>query len=263
MTEKVRLLVYLGAGSDRIPNFTHLDNNIRKQSKKGVKVRPPEILCDLRDKLPFKKETVDLFYTIHTLEHLTHRELMACLTDLLITLKIGGFLRVVVPCFDCMIQSYLQSQEVIVENWEVNPDLPIRNPSELFAARALYHDHKYLHNFETLSQALQDVGFQEIKACSAGQTDFNSIVIQQVFWSKESARTSGDLILEAKKTNRLELTDNSWRKKQRRLYQFLAVFLNLKLGRNRGLVPAFPEVDWFREKKQKLKRQRYTYFEGD
>jgi predicted SAM-dependent methyltransferase len=251
-----KLLVYLGAGADRIKHFTHLDNNIKKQNKNGKNVRASEILHDLRDQLPFQAESVDLFYSIHTMEHLKYSELMACLVDCFSSLKLNGVIRIVVPDFDCVIKDYLESKNVDVDKWDLDKELPIRNPSELFTYRMLYHDHYYLHNKKTLSTFLNEAGFDHIKVCSPGETRMN--YLSEIFSQKERGRYGGDLIIEASKNGQLIRRDNPWRTMPNNRER-LSLFLNLKIARKRPYLAAFPELDWFKSLIRKNK-STYCYF---
>jgi predicted SAM-dependent methyltransferase len=122
------LYVYLGSGGDWIQGFTHLDNNIRKEPW-GRKI---EILADLRDPLPFRSEEVDLYYSIHTLEHLTYPDLITCLSECYRSLAIGGMIRVVVPDMDIMIHDYINNSEFLPAQWEVRDDYPLENSSQFF-----------------------------------------------------------------------------------------------------------------------------------
>jgi predicted SAM-dependent methyltransferase len=84
-----RLYLYIGCGSDRILNFTHMDYSVAKASKNGVKVKQPEIFGDLRSGIPVLNHSVDLIYTIHTFEHLTVSDLIDVLRNCRNKLK-GG-----------------------------------------------------------------------------------------------------------------------------------------------------------------------------
>ena len=261
MFDRTKLLVYLGAGSDRIDGFTHLDNNITKQFKKGNDVGPPEILADLRDKFIFSNSSVDLFYSIHTFEHLTYWELIDCLLECKRSLKLGGTIRIVVPCFDCMINDYKNNVPVASNFWELDENLPITSPTELFIARVLYHDHRYLHNFDTLKRILKKTGFSKIRVCSPGETRLN--YLQWVFSSKEAHRGGGDVIVEASNLGDMTDIEKPLRPQPKIFYDLrikIEDFLNLKISRKRRLLPTFPEKFWFRSLAKKTKRINLKYY---
>lgn len=256
------LFVYLGAGSDRIPFFTHFDNNVSKQFKKGRNVGPPEILGDLTRELPFPDESVDLFYTIHTFEHLTYPELINCLLESRRSLKHGGIIRIVVPCFDCMINDYKIGSPVEKDYWEIDKNLPLNTPTDLFIARILYHDHRYLHNYDTLSRILSNTGFSQISVCGPGQTKQSEL--SEVFYSKENGRV-GDVIVEARNLGenpvyaKQEFEQN---KKLSLIRNVLENFFNVKIGRSRRLLPMFPEKKWFYEMYLKIRSTKLIYFKN-
>jgi predicted SAM-dependent methyltransferase len=251
--------VYLGAGSDRISGFIHLDNNVSKQFKKGIKLTRPEIISDLRDPLPFLDNSVDLIYTIHTMEHLAFPDLLNCLSECNRVLKQEGIIRIVVPCFDCMISDYLSNKSVDGRPWEIDSNLPLDDHIDFFIARVMYHDHKYLHNFETLSKVLSKTGFSSISKCGPGET--RQFSLQKIFLDKEINRY-GDVIVEAVKLfNRPKPQEHSQQFQNRKRRGILS-FLNLRIGRDRGLLPCFPEKLWFYEKFLRFEQNRKRKYFG-
>lgn len=237
--------VYLGAGSDRIPNFVHLDNNVSKQFKRGMRLSRPEVISDLRDPLPFSDNSVDVIYTIHTLEHLSYPDLVNCLLECNRILNEGGIIRIVVPCFDCMIKDYLAKKSVDDKPWEVDSTMPLEDHVDFFVARVFYHDHRYLHNFQTLTKVLTKTGFSEVLRCGPGETRLPTL--KSVFAEKELTRY-GDVIVEGRKvTANRQSSIQPYITRDNSINKF-SKFLNLRVGRVRGLLPCFPERLWFYEK---------------
>ena len=71
-----------------------------------------------------------------------------------------------VPDMDIMISKYLDKKEDIEKvkhDSEISLSMPLENHTDLFVNRVLYHDHYYLHNFDTLSRALKKTGFRNVK----------------------------------------------------------------------------------------------------
>jgi predicted SAM-dependent methyltransferase len=257
LTENQRLFVYLGAGSDRISGFTHMEYSVSKAQKRGKRLKQPEILGDITKGLPFNDNSVDVFYTIHTFEHLTYVDLQNCLLSCLRKLKSGGVLRIVVPDLDCMIRDYLSQASFDSRDYEVNLEFPMDTPTQLFISRVLYHDHKYLLNFEILSNLLREVGFQEFSQVGPGESAV--AVLRNVFLEKELNRIGGDLIVEATKTTLLSESNQSLSSKR----FSLPSFLNLKLTRINKTLPRFPELLWFQEKIYKSRRKRFVYWSDE
>jgi len=103
-------------------------------------------------------------------------------------------IRIVVPDFEEMISDFHKQTPVIQSNWEINANFPINTPTELFIARILYPDHKYLLNFEIIKSMLQSVGFVDIRKCKPGET--KELNLATIFYLKEDQRI-GDIIIEA------------------------------------------------------------------
>ena len=117
----------------------------------------------LMKKIP--ENSVDLIFSRETLEHLTYRELNNHLIEAYRVLKINGKIRIAVPDLDLMVKHFLEKKEKTLKEkdvWEINEDFPLNNHSEFFVAQIMYHDHRYNHNFETLSSILKNVGFSNI-----------------------------------------------------------------------------------------------------
>ena len=71
-----------------------------------------------------------------------------------------------VPDLDIMINNYLNKEENVEEvkyKSEISGSTPVENHTDLFISRVLYHDHYYLHNFDTLSRALSKNGLYKHK----------------------------------------------------------------------------------------------------
>lgn len=248
------LCVYLGAGGDRIPGFTHVEINVSKHIDKGIKA--PEIVADIVRELPLKDHSVNLFYSIHTLEHLRFPEIMLCLKNINRKLVAGGALRIVVPCFDAMISDYLSKEPVEKHLWEVTDEFPINDYVDLFVARVLYPDHFYLLNAHNLRSILHKSGFGQIQTCAPGESNLDNL--SEIFKGKETTRPRGDLVMEAFKIR--EVIDDSgdtfsWRSN-------LEYFLNLKFSRVNAGVPRFPQRRWFYEKYLRCKKPSLVYFDS-
>ncbi len=248
------IYLYVGAGSHRLEGFTHAEINVWKQFKGGVEIQPPEILCDITEHIPLPDESVDLVYSRASLEHLTYRELHNHLLECYRIVKPGGFVRALVPDFDAMIRDY---QAGVVKSGtdyvEPHQDLPVSNASEYFVYRALYPDHYYLHNFETLSGFFARAGFNEAKECAEGETAVTAV--QSQLQEAEQGRSELEVIIEARKTGSPPVTLERFERDApgRLIYRMLAKYLNINLQpyiRNR---PMFPSRLWFRELGRRLK----------
>jgi predicted SAM-dependent methyltransferase len=224
-----------------------MDYSVAKASKGGVKVSQPEIIGDIRYGIPIPDHSVNLIYTIHTFEHLVLTDLIKVLQLCRNKLKVGGLVRIVVPDFDEMIKDYLNQAPVKQDIWEIKPNFPIGTPTELFIARIMYPDHKYLLNFEILNSLLMKTGYVDIKKCKPGETSQQNL--ENIFLKKEINRV-GDIIIEA-------LNPSLSNSKIEKRYSSL---LNLKLSRVNDQLPRFPELNWFKEKYLKTRKINLVYW---
>jgi predicted SAM-dependent methyltransferase len=251
-----QLFVYLGAGNDRIQGFTHIEINVNKQFKNGKVVERPEIIGDITQRLDLEDNCVDFIYSNQTMEHLTYPEFIDCLIECKRILKVGGVIRISVPSLDAMISDYMAGVRAEEDEWEIDPNMPLDNHTDLFISRLLYHDHRYLHNFDTLERALKRGGFEIIQEKKPGDVGLRQVTT--LIAAKEVNR-KGDIIVEAVKTTQI-LSVNQFRSPDsRRLIQrILNDIFNIRIGRYKRLLPMFPERRWFLE--QRLKRKNSVLY---
>ena len=198
-------------------NFIHIDIDYAKRFKKGEKVPEPDFICDITEKLPFKENSVDLIFSRETLEHLTYRELINHLIECHKVLKIGGRLRISVPDLDTMVHNFLKRDRETLKQkdyWEINKDFPIENHSEFFVAQTMYHDHRYNHNFETLSNSLKKVGFENVLKCKPGDFKINNEVIQNEIKFAEIGRNRLLYVSAEKKNNNTQYSKYNLKRKK-------------------------------------------------
>lgn len=114
---------------------------------------------DLGDSIPFQSGTVDYVYTSHFLEHLFEKEGARLLREVCRVLKPGGTLRVCVPDLAYAVELYSHGQkERMLRDYFFVED------KGSYLAR-----HKYMYDFELLSNALRQAGFHTVTRCSYQQ----------------------------------------------------------------------------------------------
>ncbi|MEK9183780.1 MAG: methyltransferase domain-containing protein [Patescibacteria group bacterium] len=232
-------LVYVGCGHHRMDGFLHVEKNVYK-NKAGL----PDILADITVKIPLADNSVDLIYSRNTMEHLTYREFTNHLLECQRVLKTGGCVRMVVPNFEMWIKEY--QNKIYRPDRELNPDLPNENYVDTFVANVLYHDHFYLHNFDTLSRALRKTGFTEIKECEPGET---KIKVAGPEFLKAEIRKHEFLIIEAEKSgNEPQVKVFPLPYPKNILHKILAKYFNIKVVFFTRQCPIFPSKWWFKEK---------------
>lgn len=231
-----RRFVYIGCGHDRMKGFIHVEINLGK-NKSGY----PDILADISDYIPIKSDSADLVYSKATMEHLTYKELINCLLESRRILKMGGRIRMVVPDMDKMIRDYQNKvQRIDIKS----PGFPNENYVDSFIGRIMYFDHRFAHNFNTLSRTLKKTGFSEIKECNPGETALE--IVKDELLRVEKGREREDLIIEAVKLNEMpvvEKTEKVYPKNP--IAYFLAKFFNIKINNFIERKSIFPQKYWF------------------
>lgn len=88
--------LHIGAGRVHLPGFINMDLFDMHQQ---------DLYCEMT-KMPFEKNTFDLIYACHVLEHVHRRMVTATLHHWVEMLKPGGVLRLAVPNFDSVLSRY-------------------------------------------------------------------------------------------------------------------------------------------------------------
>lgn len=243
--------LYLGCGNHRMEKFTHVDLNIGK-NKSGF----PDIFCDISNHIPLPNNHVKLIFSRGTMEHLKYAELINCLLENYRILKKGGVVRMLVPDFDIMIKKYLNKksedkQKKEMARWNMYERMPTNGVSETFINSVLYHDHYYLHNFDTLYKALYKCGFVNIRRVSPGETLVNEI--SDILKEAEVGRTDDEILIEAEKgdiPSSLKILNRPMPKNL--IAKFFAKFFNIRITAFVKRQAFFPQKRWFLEKKIKV-----------
>lgn len=114
------------------------------------------IFHDLSRSLPFREGSVDFFYSSHFFEHLFKPDAERLMRDCYAALKNEGVLRITVPDLEYAIQQYMTGQKKeMLENYFFVDDL------SSYLAR-----HKYMYDFELLSNSLYRAGFKRVTKCA-------------------------------------------------------------------------------------------------
>jgi predicted SAM-dependent methyltransferase len=147
MTQK---RLHIGSGKVYLPGWTNVDLFSNAKA---------DLYCDMM-RLPFEKESFDLIYACHVLEHAHRHTVYAVLHHWRELLKPEGILRLAVPSFDAIIQRYKDTGDL----------------AELMGL--LYggqnhplNVHAVAFDDTSLRAALEKVGFKEIRYWDWRQTD--------------------------------------------------------------------------------------------
>ena len=117
---------------------------------------------DLSYGLPFSDGVADYIYSSHFLEHLFRKDAAFLLEEALRVLKPGGTLRISIPDLEYAVSLYIagKKDKMLSSYFFVEDD------------DSYYARHKYMYDYEMLSQLLESVGFDEVRrrAFSQGVT---------------------------------------------------------------------------------------------
>ena len=111
---------------------------------------------DLSHSIPFKDNSVDFIFTSHFLEHLFKGDAENFLREAVRVLKPGGKIRVSVPDLYFAMELYLKGDKTRMLDQYFFVD-----HNENYFSR-----HKYMYDFEILSEMAKSAGFKNIKRCN-------------------------------------------------------------------------------------------------
>lgn len=249
--------LYVGCGAHQLDGFIHADISVYKLSKiTEVKKKKIDIICDITENIPLPDNSMELIFSRDTLEHLTWNELINHFIECNRLLVDGGIIRMTVPNFDKMIEKYNDKSENLTEaikNSEVSTIIsPIENHTDLFINRILYHDHYYLHNFDTMKRALEKCGFGEAREVMPGETQISSL--KNIFFEAEKSIYDLSLHIESKKITLPKIKKFQKKLPTNFLKKILAVLFNVNITPYIKRKPMFPSSKWFLEKNLKIKQ---------
>ena len=145
------IFVQLGPGkTNYLDGWVNVDSNIISGKL--------DVWCDLRYGLPFKKLTVDAFYSHHVIEHLPNlrghfKEIYACL-------KQGGIYRLGAPNGDSAIKKFIEKDYSWFSDFPENrKSIGGRFENFIFCKG----EHLTIITFSMLEEMLSEVGFKSIK----------------------------------------------------------------------------------------------------
>ena len=188
------LKVHLGCGKNALDGFLNLDNNVFLFFKfipfieyllglfnfipkwfcefviisreKNIKY------CDASKKIPFKDSAVDLIYSCHMLEHLDQNETKVFFNESYRVLKPNGMMRIVVPDFQRLVDSYTFDKDV--NKFVYNSCLVGKKPKSLIKKlQYLMQGHGWHHqmfNKESL-KFFKKLKFSDVQLIEPGKTN--------------------------------------------------------------------------------------------
>lgn len=150
---------------------------------------PPDlVLHDIRKRLPFQNSTADYIFASNVLEHLKKCETIQVLKDCHRILKAKGIIRIVVPDLQLLALKYVtrdhdfyyktityakSSGDTFADRflaffYEESNKKSIRSLKQRIKSLLFANPyHKWLYDYESLSTILSQIGFKDIKRCTA------------------------------------------------------------------------------------------------
>lgn len=250
--------LYVGCGSHYLKGFLHADISVYKLSKNKLHQRNKiDIFCDIAKYIPLEDKSMKLIFSRDTLEHLTWKELINHFIECNRILEPEGIIRMSLPNFDKMIDRYRNKDEDLedaIKNSEISTHIsPIENHTDLFINRVLYHDHYYLHNFDTIKRALEKCGFGEIRNVKPGETKVDEL--KNILYEAENENGLISFQVEAIKISAPKVKKYQNKYPQNILKKFFAIIFNISISPYNKRQPMFPNKKWFLEKYLKIKQK--------
>jgi predicted O-linked N-acetylglucosamine transferase (SPINDLY family)/predicted SAM-dependent methyltransferase len=129
-----------------------------------------DLLCDVREGLPFENASCSLIYNEHVLEHLTVEEGLFFLKECQRVLQPGGTLRVAMPNLEYIVEHY-KSENWRNQNWLKWPEFQfVQTRAEMINICFRWWEHKWLYDLEELTRRLSEVGYSKIRNVTWGES---------------------------------------------------------------------------------------------
>lgn len=181
-TSDKRIRLHIGSGAQHLPGFLNVD----LRPFPGV-----DLVADVTEGLELEDDSVEAVFAEHFLEHLPVGKAVDFLLEVRRVLEPTGWLRLSTPNLDWVWKTHYRLEATEEE----------KRAFAVMMNRAFHGwEHKFLWNRETLTRALEAVGFDDLHWCRYGQSDL------EVFRGIERHETWEDeetlphvLIVEARK----------------------------------------------------------------
>ncbi len=119
-------------------------------------------LClDVRKGLPFREKSIKYIFSSHFLEHLEFCDAKKLLKIIYKILKIGGIVRIAIPDLEYAISLYPQEKDKMLNDYFFVQEKPV------------YSKHKYMYDFDLISDILLETGFKGITKCNYRNSFFD------------------------------------------------------------------------------------------
>jgi predicted SAM-dependent methyltransferase len=166
--------VHLGCGRTKyFPGWINLDANFISAKL--------DVWADLRGRLPFPDNSVDVFYSNHVIEHLPDTVLPFHFGEMYRCLKPGGIIRVGGPNGEAAARKFLENDI----NWfrpSKKPGIGARYSEYIMCGG----EHVIILTFAYLRELTEAVGFVDVRQCPTLTETWHSDLIEPAIYAMES-----------------------------------------------------------------------------
>ena len=184
----------LGARLAKLPLFSFVNRKFLKLF--NLDWTEDIFIHDLRNKFPWRDNSIDIIYSSHTLEHLSKEEGLHFLKECHRTLRIDGLIRIVVPDLFVIVTEYIndniRGDEFLIKLGVLYYDAH-HGPLKRKLAPFIHFPHRCMYDRKTLSLIMMQVGF-EVEDKRPSESDIPDIEAIEL-----PGRTEGAVIVEGKK----------------------------------------------------------------
>lgn len=179
--QETKLMLNLGCGDVYFEGWINIDISSKKA----------DLLCDLKEPLPYKDNSVDIIYNEHFIEHITAREGSKFLKECYRVLKPGGIFRIATPDLKYILLKYffIWKNQFWIKKYGYSW---IKTKAEMVNIVFREWGHQYLYDKEELKRRLIEAGFNRISSKKLNQSKYQEL-------RNRETRKDSKLILEAVK----------------------------------------------------------------
>ncbi|RZK39278.1 MAG: methyltransferase domain-containing protein [Pedobacter sp.] len=145
-----------------------------------VKCFEGAVFFDITEKFLLPSNTVDFMTSEHLIEHIDFEQAKSFLSECLRTLKPKGVIRITTPDLKKLLNIYQTDNpsdkkyiDYICKNFITNAKFS----KDVFVINNAFRNwgHQFLYDKETLISLLEEVGFDEIRQCSPGESLYEAL----------------------------------------------------------------------------------------
>lgn len=153
--------LHLGCGSNILDGWANIDYSKDRRI----------IRLDLTKPLPVEKRSIRYIFSEHFIEHISREDLLSLLRECYRVLKPEGVIRITTPSLRKLISVYRTGQLTEFENvgW-----IPM-SPCQLMNGGMRLWGHKFIYDKDELYNILFEVGFQDVKVETFGNSDHEEL----------------------------------------------------------------------------------------